>query len=89
MLENPFYHDEDAKQQRSYLRRVGFVIFFAVAAALILLPLSGCATHDRYITDEQDAEFRQRCEPGGCVVLPAAEWNMIEKALLHLGLIRQ
>lgn len=37
-------------------------------ALIILLLLSGCAT--RYLTPEQDAEFRANCEATGCVVVP-------------------
>jgi hypothetical protein len=44
MLEDPFSY-MDRKQERCYWRRVGFGLFFAIAAALLLIPmLSGCAT---------------------------------------------
>lgn len=38
-----FRTDEDA-MERCYWRRVGFVIFAAIALALILSPLGGCST---------------------------------------------
>lgn len=55
------------------------------ALALIFIPLSGCATQERYITAEQDAEFRANCEPHGCTVVPNPVWQRIEQLLRSLG----
>lgn len=38
-------------------------------ALILCLALSGCAT-ERYMTLEQDAEFKANCEQAGCVVVP-------------------
>lgn len=38
-------------------------------ALLLCLALAGCAT-DRYLTKEQDAEFRASCEQTGCAIVP-------------------
>lgn len=51
---------------------------------LLLLP-AACAApakHDRYVSAEDDAIFREMCAPAGCVVLPAP---MFEDMLRHLG----
>ena len=39
-----FYGRSDDRHERCYWRRVGFVLFLAFAAALLLGPLMGCAT---------------------------------------------
>ena len=44
MLENPYFHNEDAKQERNYWRRVAFWFLFALVIALVLIPLGGCST---------------------------------------------
>lgn len=61
MLENPYYHTEEAKQQRCYWRRVGLLIFgailFAGAIVLLLYP------------KKAHAETKMKAEAGGVVVL--------------------
>lgn len=52
-------------------------------ALLVVLLLSGCA-QDRYLTKEADATMRERCEPGGCVVIPRQLWQQIETLLKGL-----
>lgn len=37
------------QHERAYWRRIGFVLFFALAIALLLIPLGGCATTEEEI----------------------------------------
>jgi hypothetical protein len=55
---------------------------------VLVLLVSGCAS-ERYLTAEQDAEFRTNCEPNGCTVLPNPVWQRIEMILQSLGLRRE
>lgn len=54
---------------------------------LLILCLSGCANApDRYLSAEEDAQFRAQCEPaGGCAVVPMTLWQKIEILLQSLG----
>ena len=53
---------------------------YILAFLIILMP--GCAS-DRYLTAEEDAELRQKCEPhpGHCVAVPMPIWLKIEQLL--------
>jgi hypothetical protein len=47
-----------------------------LAGILILIAfvglVTGCATEQRWLTKEEDAEFRKKCEGQNCVVIPGA-----------------
>jgi hypothetical protein len=56
------------------------VLVVLVCAGLLLLAF-GCASN-RYLTAEEDATLRARCEPsGGCVAIPLPIWQQIEELL--------
>jgi hypothetical protein len=70
--------------------RLSWYAWGLLALGFILVLIgAGCATQERFVSDEQDAEFRAKCEEHGCVVLPAQEWAVIERILDGLGLRRQ
>lgn len=54
-----------------------------LGCALVLLLLCGCA-QTRYLSAEQDEQMRAHCEPDGCAVIPAQQWEAIEKILQML-----
>jgi hypothetical protein len=45
MLENPFYHNEDAKAERRWLRNLWLTFCGICGLGLFLLALGGCASH--------------------------------------------
>ena len=57
---------------------------YVLAFVIMLMP--GCAT-DRYLTAEEDAELRAKCEPhpGHCVAVPYPLWKKIEQLLRMMG----
>lgn len=52
--------------------------------ALIALVLAGCATPPpaRFISDEQDAEIRDKCQETGCAIIPVP---LMQRLLQMLG----
>jgi len=59
-----------------------------VKAFVLIVALAGCATppQERWLTAEEDAEMRAKCEPvGGCAMVPMPLWNQIEKLLRSLA----
>ena len=44
---------------------------------LLCLCLAGCA-QDRYLTAEEDAELRAKCEATNCAIVPMPLWIQIE-----------
>lgn len=63
------------------VRAIAFVLFIFALAAIGLVV--GCAS-DRYLTAEQDEEFRQACQQDGCTVIPNPQWLQIEQILRRL-----
>ena len=56
-----------------------------LAPLILALALSGCATTDRYLTEEQDREMRATCE-NGCMVIAGPAWEQLRKAVKMCGL---
>lgn len=56
------------------------VCLLGLAALAFVLFLGACATQERFMTQEQDDEFRAKCQ-AGCVVLPNSLWQQIMQAL--------
>ena len=82
---------EDLEQIAANTRAFGSALARAAIAALLVIAVlaaavltTGCAS-GRYVTDEQDAELREACEPAGCRVVPAPLWQRIEQLLRALG----
>ena len=61
----------EEKHERCYWRRVGFVIFFAIAGALLLGPLMGCATDP--VAQVCYMRHMGRTEEGYTVVMQACQ----------------
>ena len=57
----------------------GYFVFALVVA------LSGCATTDRYLTEEQDREMRATCVDG-CMVVAGKAWQQLRQAVKMCGL---
>ena len=76
---------DEQKHERCFWRRVGFVIFAALALAMLLAPLGGCA--ERILTVEQDAEMKAACDEVGCTVIPNPIWRQMESILKRHGAI--
>lgn len=57
-----------------------------VASAMLAM---GCASpphSERWLTAEEDAALREKCEPhGGCVAVPVGVWERIEQLLRRLS----
>jgi hypothetical protein len=71
---------DERLMERCYWRRIGFVIFAAIAIGMLLLSLGGCA-EDRWLTKEEDAELREKCEATGCAMVPMPMWDQIKRIL--------
>ena len=56
-----------------------------LAPLILALALSGCATTDRYLTEEQDMEMRKTCEDG-CMVVAGKAWEQLRQAVKMCGL---
>jgi hypothetical protein len=54
---------------------------------LLCLLLAGCATppEQRWLTKEEDAELRAKCEGQSCVILPGAVFQQLVERLRMLG----
>ena len=66
--------DEDERlSERCHWRRVGFVIFLALAFALILGPLMGCASTDTITTSVCYMRHMGKTEEGYAVVMQACQ----------------
>lgn len=50
---------------------------------ILMAVLTGCAS-DRYLTAEEDAALRARCEATGCKVVPMPLWQQIEELIRSL-----
>lgn len=57
------------------------VVMRAAIFALLLLASCAAPPPERFLTQEQDDEFRARCEQTGCVVVPVPLWQRILEAL--------
>lgn len=67
--------------------RLAWWLWVGAAAGMIALAsILGCAT-ERYLSEEQDAQFKAMCEKDGCQVIPSPAWERIEYILKQLGLI--
>lgn len=56
-----------------------------VLLAFLIILMPACAS-DRWLTVEEDADLRARCEPhGGCTAIPTPIWLKIEMLLKHLA----
>ena len=55
--------------------------------AALIAGIVGCA-EQRFLTKEQDAEFRANCEGVGCACMPRPDWERIEQLLRRLGMWR-
>ena len=53
----------------------------------VLFSIAGCASQpERWLTAEEDADLRAKCEPhGGCVAVPNPVWQQIEMLLRRMG----
>jgi membrane-associated PAP2 superfamily phosphatase len=56
-------------------------IWAVLVACMIVLVLSAGCAEDRFLTKEQDQEYREACQEYGCTVVPNPVWERIEKAL--------
>ena len=63
----------EEKHERCYWRRVGFVIFLAIAFALILGPLMGCATAEEVTAKVCYMRHIGKTEEGYTIVLQACQ----------------
>lgn len=64
-------------------------LWFCIVVAL-LFSCAGCTStppYERYMTDEQDAEMRESCEPHGCTVIPNPIWFQMREILKRSGAI--
>ena len=59
------------------------LIFVSISGVVVL---SGCA-EQRFLTKEQDEQFREQCADHGCTLIPTPQWEMIEKVLQRLGML--
>jgi len=57
-----------------------------LAPLILALALSGCATTDRYLTEEQDKEMRATCDADGCIIVAGKAWAQIQHMLKMCGL---
>ena len=49
---------------------------------VLILSLLGCATPQRYLSDEEEANMAKTCGPKhDCAVVPGEQWRIIEKIL--------
>jgi len=61
------------------------VVNMKLAPLILALALSGCATTERYLTEEQDREMRETCVDG-CMVVAGPAWEQLRKAVKMCGL---
>lgn len=58
-------------------------------ALLVLLVCASCAqlppVQERFLSQEQDEEFRARCADSGCAVVPMPVWREILRRLQGQG----
>ena len=76
MKETNWFEDRSVDEQqleRCYWRRVGFVIFLAIAFALILGPLMGCATAEEVTAQVCYMRHIGKTEDGYTIVLQACQ----------------
>ena len=64
-------------------------IALLVILAAPTFSITGCATPDRFVSDEWAAALRTSCEQHGCVVLPKPIWEQIEQILNAVGISTQ
>ena len=55
---------------------------YVLAFLIILMP--GCAT-ERYLTAQEDAELRAKCEPANCAIVPLKLLKQIEQLIRSMG----
>jgi hypothetical protein len=55
---------------------------YILAFMIILMP--ACAS-DRYLTADEDAELRAKCEPATCAVIPMPLWIQIEQFIRSMS----
>ena len=59
----------------------------ALFVAILGIFATGCAsTPDRWLTAEEDADLRSKCEPhGGCTAIPKPLWDRIEQLIRSMA----
>lgn len=60
-------------------------VAFAIGISCLGISQASCTLMERYLTAEQDAEFREKCAETGCVIIPIPLWMRILQALQGPG----